>query len=393
MGSDALHYQHSSLWPTREQYLWLLRTEAACRGLLFASKKIDLPGPYSCDKMSERYDGDLMPEEWLDVSGSAVQAAPSGARHDQDKDYAQITDSGGPQTVLKTYAWLYLKGIRRNVDEELSEAGATKSELVCPVDAILHDLGTIWASKVTRSHKQEKPQARIGIFSDIPQEETSVEYVQIPYGMTFDNFHTQAAALGIVRYLTTKHHPALAKTLFLEDRVVYHHPYPAAMESSDPSYAHEIYPITRDYDQKDNGWYAHIVPLDPATAATAGMYDQTRDWRPINTEADWKSLLDLLKISTTARKAFMRHKSVDDRMEFIKRHREREELEIAKTGGFCTNVFLSRHMEGMRAKDNFEVPFHPGQNISGEEWLRRVTDQQRREGEVFEDEVDFFAHL
>lgn len=39
------------------------------------------------------------------------------------------------------------------------------------------------------------------------------------------------------------------------------------------------------------------------------------------------------------------------------------------------------------------VPVHPDQNLSGEEWLRRVTDQQRREGEIFEDEVDFFAKL
>ncbi len=40
-----------------------------------------------------------------------------------------------------------------------------------------------------------------------------------------------------------------------------------------------------------------------------------------------------------------------------------------------------------------EDSVHPDCDISGEEWLRRVMDQQRREGEVFEDEVDFFAQL
>jgi len=39
------------------------------------------------------------------------------------------------------------------------------------------------------------------------------------------------------------------------------------------------------------------------------------------------------------------------------------------------------------------VPAHPDQNISGEEWLSRVVDQQRRDGKVFEDEVEFFAQL
>ncbi len=354
MGPDSLHYPHSSLWPTREQYLWLLRTEAVHKGLLFASKKVDLPGPYSCDETSKQYDGDWTPDEWRDVSGSAIQAAPFGVPHKQDKDYAQTTDSEGRQTVLKTYAWLYLKGIRRNVEKGLSEAGASKSELVCPVDAILHDLSTLWASKVTRTQKKENRQVRIGVFSDIPQEETSIKYIGIPYDTTFDSFQTQAAGLGIVRYLTAKHHPALAKTLFLEDSLVYHHPYPTAMYPCDTSFPPEIHPITRDYDEKDNGWYAHVVPLDPATAATRGMCHQTSDWRPINTEADWKSLLRLLKNSTVARKAFMRHRSVEDRMDFIKRHREREELEIAKTGGCYTNVFLSRHMEGMYPRDKFE---------------------------------------
>jgi hypothetical protein len=42
---------------------------------------------------------------------------------------------------------------------------------------------------------------------------------------------------------------------------------------------------------------------------------------------------------------------------------------------------------------SFEVPVHPDQGLSGEEWLRRLTDQERREGAVYEDEAEFFAQL
>jgi hypothetical protein len=31
--------------------------------------------------------------------------------------------------------------------------------------------------------------------------------------------------------------------------------------------------------------------------------------------------------------------------------------------------------------------------MSGDEWLRRITDPKRREGKVFDDEVEFFAGL
>lgn len=40
-----------------------------------------------------------------------------------------------------------------------------------------------------------------------------------------------------------------------------------------------------------------------------------------------------------------------------------------------------------------EAAVPPDQGISGEEWLRRVVDHERREGEVFADEVVFFAGL
>jgi hypothetical protein len=38
-------------------------------------------------------------------------------------------------------------------------------------------------------------------------------------------------------------------------------------------------------------------------------------------------------------------------------------------------------------------PYHPEQSIPTDEWLRRISDQQRREGKVFADEVEFFAGL
>jgi hypothetical protein len=39
------------------------------------------------------------------------------------------------------------------------------------------------------------------------------------------------------------------------------------------------------------------------------------------------------------------------------------------------------------------VPSHPDQRLGGKEWLMRIIDQQRREGEVFEDEIAFFSQL
>jgi hypothetical protein len=50
----------------------------------------------------------------------------------------------------------------------------------------------------------------------------------------------------------------------------------------------------------------------------------------------------------------MRHRSVEDRMGFIKRHRGREELEIAKTGVCYMNLFLRGHMDGFYHDDEME---------------------------------------
>ncbi len=306
------------------------------------------PESFNCDEAYDRYEGDFTPEQWLDVSSCTKQETSSSMPTERETDDARITDSTEREALLKTYAWLYLEGITKNIEKKLLEVGATKSQNRCSEDAVLHDLGTLWASTVAKAPKEDKPQACIGIFSDIPQEETSIEYINIAFDTTLAKFKTQAANPGVVRYLIKKHHPELAETLFLDDIIVYHHPYPTAIDDSDPSFPAQIYPITRDYEATDNGWYAHVIPLEKAT-----MVNQHRDWRPINTEADWQSLLRLIR-KGSARSVFMRHKSVEDRINFVKRHREREELEIAKTGGFYTNVFLSRHMETLSPTDKFE---------------------------------------
>ena len=326
--------------------MWLLRSEASHRGLLFASKEIDgLSGLCTCDEASEPYDGDLTPEQWLDVGSCKELETFSGMCQKSEIEHRKTINSMERRALLRTYGWLYLEGIKKNIEERLSHMGAMRSQNVCPEDDVLRDLGKLWALTLDQAHKEDSSQARIGIFSDISQEETTIEYINVPFDLTFTNFKVQANALGIVRHLTKKHHPALAKSLFVDDSLVYHHPYPTAVNESDPSSpAAEVNPITRNYEAKDNGWHAHVIPPDPAPAA--GMFNQQRDWRPINTEADWQSLLRLLKTSTTATpgKGFMRHKSVEDRIDFINRHREREELEIAKTGGSYTNVFLDRHL-------------------------------------------------
>jgi hypothetical protein len=348
MASDALKYPHSSLWPTKDQYLWLLRTEASHRGLLFNSNEIDiLPSNFTCTEEYKFYDGDLPSNQWLDVSNLRKPETSLDKRQDRQEVFAKITDSKERQALIKTYAWLYLEGIIKNIEERLLEAGAPKSLTSYPEEAVIHDLGTLWASTVAKAQKKDKPEARIGIFSDIPQESTTIEYIYLPFDLTFAQFKMQAARQGIVRHLTKKHVPALAKTIFLDDEIAYHQPYPTAIDESDPSLPAEIYSTTCDYEANDNGWHAHVALLDPSS-----MFNQQRDWRPINTEDDWRSLLRLLQ--TPKRKAFMRHKSVEDRMDFIKWHREREEMEIAKTGGCYTNLFLRRHMDGFSQNDEME---------------------------------------
>lgn len=351
MPSDVPKYPHSSLWPTRKEYLWLLRMEASHRGLLFTSKAMEcLPTAFTCEDTYDWHGGHLMQDQWLDIGACTEHKTLSGILATKETDYATAVDSTERQALLKCYAWLHLKEIRRNIDEKLLEAGATRSQEHGAEDAVLallHDLGVLWSTTAAKVHDGEERQACIGIFSDIPQQETTIKYINVPLDLTFAQFKRQVTAEGVVRFLTTKHHPALAKTLFVDDATVYHHPHPTAIDESDPSFPAEIYPVKRDYEAKDNDWHAHVIPLEPA-----GMLQQPRDWRPINTEADWQSLLRLFKRSP--RKVFMRHKSVEDRMDFIKQHKKREALEVAKTGGFYTNLFLERHMEGIYPSDQLQ---------------------------------------
>jgi hypothetical protein len=359
MASNTPTLPHSSLWPTKEQYLWLLRVEACQKGLLFASKELELlSSSFTSEEISQcQRVAYSTTDEWLEFGDWDKEDTVSDPGHDQESDYyANITESAERQLVLKNYSWLHLNGIQWNLDRRLTEAGTTKSQVACPVDAVLHDLGTLWASTVERTLTDDTSCIRIGIFSDIPQEETSIKYMNIPSDQSFTDFKTQATAKGIVRYLTTKHHPDLAKTLFLADSLVYHHPYPTAIPQSDPSFPPEIYPIDRKYDKENTGWYVHITCPDlPSPSQTKGMIQRSRDWRPINNEAAWRSLLDFLINSSASasasasppQQAFLRHKSVEDRMQFIRQHREREELELLKTGGTCTNVFLQRHLDEM----------------------------------------------
>jgi hypothetical protein len=304
--------------------------------------------------------------------------------------------------LLKSYGWLYLERIKWNLEKLLSAAGAAKTQHPSPEESALHDLGTLWACTVEKVEKDIN-HVQIGIFSDIPQEDTKFEYVNVPFTLSFKHFNSQIAAMGIIRYLTTLHHTDLAKTLFLADSTVYHHPYPTAIDPSDADYPAEIYPLIRDYEAPGNGWFSHLVPH-----GSHGMLNVQHDWRAINNEEGWQSLLRVLK--ATGQRVFMRHKSVEDRMEFIRQHREREELEIAKTGGHHTNMFLTRHRDELWPSANVEgrnscefwgeivadivvAPVVPDQSISGEEWTRRLRDKERRNGAVFEDEKAFFAQL
>lgn len=341
-------YPHSRTWPTKEKYLWLLRMEACRRGFLFNSNEIDvLPGCFSSDDAFELHAWGSTPDQWLDVTGCTIQPVTLAVRRAQGTGQATSTTDGERQTLLKDYAWLHLEGIMKNIQKRLLEAGVETSQRPYTYDAVLRDISTLWASTMGKVVKEDKRRVRIGLLSDIPQEETAIEYIEIPFNLNFASFKTEAARLGVVRYLTKKHHPALAETLFLDDEVVYHHPYPVAPDESDPSFAAQIYPVTRDYEAEDNGWHSHVVPPDATS-----MCNQQRDWRPINSEADWQSMLRFIKASN--RKVFMRHKSVQDRMDLIKRHKEREELEIAKTAGAYTNLFLRRHMEAFASTDKLE---------------------------------------
>lgn len=366
MDSGLSTLVHSSLWPTRDQYLWLLRMEASDRGLLFNSEKIEsLPQPFACDEDDECFWGDLTPDQWLDVDKYAEPGRPSACQQKRETEEAMTTSTTERRALLSTYAWLYLEGIKKKIDGRLLKIGSQQSQDPSSIEAVLHGLGTLWTSIVEQACCKDKPPPRIGIFSDIPQEETTIEYINAPFNLSYEEFKTQAAGLGIVRHLTQKHHPALADSIFLHDDLVYHRPYPTAIDETDPAFPAEIYPINRDYDATDNGWYAQVAPLDKPS-----MLNQERDWRPINTEADWKSLLRVVKHSN--HKVFMRHKSVEDRMDFIKQHREREELEMAKTGGVCTNVFLKRHMQEMYPGEKPEGIFPKHRDSMGENRLTSV---------------------
>lgn len=326
--------------------------EACHKGLLFASPELDVPSDISCDEIDEWSDREwndsawddtsLTPGEWLQVDICTEQKPPCKSQSSLEENNANISDSAERQIFLEAYSWLYLKEIKQNIEEKLLHARITKSQVVCPLEAALHDLGTLWDATVAKPHRDEEPQARIGIFSDIPQEKFTVEYITIPFDLNFTDFVTEIVHLGLVRHLTKKHHPSLAETLFLGEEIVYHHPYPTMLDESELHLiTGEIYPITRDYDSPDNGWYAHVLPPQ-----TVGMLEKQHDWRPINTEADWQSLLRVIRKFPES-KVFMRHKSVEDRMELVRQHRQREELERCKTGGCYANPFLERHMEEM----------------------------------------------
>jgi hypothetical protein len=366
MASGHPKLVHSSLWPTREEYLWLLREEACHRGLLFNAKEID--GPSDIDDID--VDGEVYPpstknltaDEWLDAVVHQEKDAEVSFSKSQDSGFVGVLEPKKRLALLQTYAWLHLEGIQGNVTGKLLERGGAIAQGGGSIDAVLQNISMLWTMRIDQSDRRKPLQARIGICSDIPQEKIVIEHVNVGFGITLLDFTKQIAGLGLVRYLTKKYHPNLVQTLFNDDEKVYHHPYPTAIDPSDPSYPAGIYPIDRNYvepghgwytarndiahakvkidwyDEKDNGWNVQVVSRN-----NLDSLNRAKEWKPVNTDEELKSVLRLT--CTTDIQIFFRHKSVEDRMDLVKRHQERERLEVEKTGGHYTNFFLERHMD------------------------------------------------
>ena len=77
------------------------------------------------------------------------------------------------------------------------------------------------------------------------------------------------------------------------------------------------------------------------------MLYKLHDWRPIDTEEDWNSLLAVVNRKHDLTIA-MRHQSTKERMDFIRQKQEEEEKFMIGNDGYRPfNPYLTRHMKSI----------------------------------------------
>lgn len=90
------------------------------------------------------------------------------------------------------------------------------------------------------------------------------------------------------------------------------------------------------------GWYAHVIPKEDIK----GMLDKLHDWRAIDTEEDWASLMHYLRSHRQATVA-MRHHSTKERIDFVAKKRVEEAIVEEPWGPPPFNTNLRRHRAKM----------------------------------------------
>ena len=162
----------------------------------------------------------------------------------------------------------------------------------------------------------------------------------------FTDFQNTIADLPIIRYHTTKHNLELANSLFVPDDEVYPPGLHASWDEKGNTMRPERFPKRADLIY-DNGpgrsWWSGIFN-------TSSQHDRTAfrsfDWRAVDTEEDWKSLLQPLKSGQCKRFAYLYHLSVMERIQFVQKQVDAEKKYMTEYQGYKVfNFLLKRHRD------------------------------------------------
>lgn len=201
---------------------------------------------------------------------------------------------------------------------------------------------------------------RLIILSDIPQEpgyegddgvwDMAVKPVRIHFyvdrNTSFTDFQENIAEFPLIRYHVTKYNPDLANVLFVPDDKVYPPDLHASWGEEGKALHSERFQKRADlvYDNDSGrGWWAGVIDAldehDPLVFLSI-------DWRALNTEGDWKLLMQTLKFGKATKVAYLYHLSARERINFVQEQVDKEKNYMAEHQGYkLLNFLLKRHRD------------------------------------------------
>jgi hypothetical protein len=373
--------------PTQDEYLTLLRHECRRRGLVdwkeeLTDADILAAFPFKTYMNSQPpHHTWLTKEQWADATDSIndfefqkidreQQALEQEDRQDEQTKQDNEWNTQR-RTFLETYAPLYLPAITANTKRDYVAAGGTQQRLdsiaqTHPANTILYWLAELWNLQAQlKTEKDPKKKERFlstRVFCDILQESCRVVDCRIRYSETWAGFTSTMQQQLLVRYLVTKHNPAIAETLFADDDTIWPPEGVLPLRNEDDSLVSpEQYTRRADlvYDNgPGRGWWCLVHPKQ----GPEGLLNVRTGWKAIDDVEDWDSLMKWLNEHREATVAF-RHQSTKERMEFVARKREEEETVLGFPGYRPFNFYLDRHWDMVEDKTQLYGPLREESNL------------------------------